>query len=93
MGASQVVFNEQTLSGVASAIASYQGKMKQALEEALTKVKSLEPNWNDEDYEALLQGFAALKEDSSDLEVGVVQLVARIRQKLEAIAELHSLEI
>lgn len=93
MGASQVVFSEQTLESVASAIASYQGKMKKALEEALTRIKSLEPNWNDEDYEALVQGVSALQADSSDVEVGVAQLVSRIKRKLEAIAELHSMEI
>ena len=93
MGASQVVFNEQSLSLVANAVAAYQGKMKKALDEAIQRIQALEPNWNDEDFHELLRGLQALKADSTDVEVGVVQLVSRIRRKLEAIAELHNMEI
>ena len=93
MGASQVVFSEQALSQVANAIAAYQGKMKKALESAITRIRALEANWDDEDFHELLRGLLALKEDSADVEVGVVQLVSRIRRKLEAIAELHNMTI
>lgn len=93
MDASQVVFSEQALSLAANAVASYQGKMKKALEETINRIQALECNWDDEDHRELLRGLSSLKSDSADIEVGVVQLVSRIRRKLEAIEQLHNMKI
>lgn len=93
MSVSEVIINEHALLEVSLCIKNYAVSLKTAIESAISKIKSNQADWADEDYNDLINVVNALLQNVDGMGKAINQLVVRIDNKLRAIQSLYSIKI
>lgn len=93
MSQPEIIIDEQALTSVSESINTYIQNYREALEDAIGKIKLSSEDWNDEDFNALLSAISSFMADIEGIENGTNQLTERIKNKISAIHELHNMKI
>ena len=93
MSLMEVIIDEQALNTVSDCLNTYITEYKEALKDAIRKIKLNSDDWNDEDFNSLVSAISSFMVDVNNIEEDTDQLKARINEKITAIHELHNMKI
>lgn len=93
MNISEVIFDEQALISISKSIEKYNIDSKSSIETALIKIMANSSEWNDDDFDSLVNVLNLCKKEIASAEDFGNTLRLRIDKKIVAIHELHNKKI
>lgn len=93
MSASHLIIDVETLKGVASSIKSYISGAQANLETAMHGLQAAQGEWSDEDMELLQDSLQAFYSEVEEIGSKGLEICERCDKKIEAVAQLHSMQI
>ena len=88
-----VAVSEETLNSLADALRTYILRCRSAFSDSYSSISSDMDNWNDSDKDELLSVIKDMAKDVDDVERCTEQILRRIKDKLDKIAQLRGMGI